>query len=103
MILSTRSGIFAIRPLSMPRLRARLRGERLLLVMAIAYGWMLSLGATLRDLPSPHQASVVSRDELQRFSLFRLGLRWFRHLLFHAPQRLQVALAFAPPVFGPFT
>jgi hypothetical protein len=73
------------------------RMERLLLVMAIAYGWMLSLGAVVRDLPAARCKSVFSPDELHRYSLFRLGLRWFKHLAAAAPHQLQMVLSFAPP------
>jgi hypothetical protein len=79
------------------RLRCPRRMERLLLVMAIAYGWMLSLGSQLSYQPPSVQRPVANRDEWQRMSLFRLGLRWFIRLVRCTPDRLRVTLVFAPP------
>lgn len=84
-------------------LRCPERMEHLLLVMAIAYGWMLSLGAVVRDLPSAVCAAVFSPDELRRYSLFRLGLRWFAHCSRTAPAQLRMVLSFTPPPLRPFT
>lgn len=78
------------------------RMERLVLVMAIAYGWMLSLGAAVRALPSAACKTVFSLDELRRYSLFRLGLRWFKHLVSVAPHQVRMVLSFAPPAFRCF-
>jgi len=75
------------------------RMERLLLVMAISYGWMLSLGAALGDAPPAIQRQVATRDGLHTTSLFRLGLRWFKRLAHCTPTKLQVTLWFAPPAF----
>jgi hypothetical protein len=82
------------------RLSCPARMERLLLVMALAYGWMLSLGADLSHQPLPVQQRVCTRDEWRRFSLFRLGLRWFQSWLQVTPQSMRMALAFAPPASG---
>lgn len=57
------------------------RAARLLLAMAVAYGWMLSLGAVLTDQPEAVQRAVATRDERRCLSLFRLGLRWFKRLV----------------------
>lgn len=84
------------------RLRCPRRMERLLLVMAIAYGWMVSCGSTLQHLPPERQAAIIDRDELQRLSLFRLGLRWFRFQLHTAQHTLRATLWFAPPAFRSF-
>lgn len=75
------------------------RMERLLLVMAISYGWMLSFGALLGDAPAAVQRQVATRDALQTTSLFRLGLRWFKRIVQCTPATLQVTLWFAPPAF----
>ena len=75
------------------------RMERLLLVMSISYGWMLSLGALLGEALPAVQRQVATRDGLQTASLFRLGLRWFKRLLHCTPHALQVKLWFAPPAF----
>lgn len=76
------------------------RMARLLLAMAVAYGWMLSLGTQLGQQPASMQRQIVTRDDFQRLSLFRLGLRWFKACLYQPtltppPMRL----TFAPPVF----
>ena len=81
------------------RLRCPQRMERLLLVLAVAYGWMLSLGSGVWHLPPCQQRVVGNRDELRRMSYFRLGLRWFKRLVQTATQPLPVTLAFAPPAF----
>jgi len=78
-------------------IRCPRRMERLLLVLAVAYGWMLSLGSGVWHLPPDQQRLVANRDELGRMSYFRLGLRWFKRLLQTATQALPVTLAFAPP------
>jgi hypothetical protein len=83
-------------------LRCPKRMERLLLVMALAYGWMLCLGQHWRALPPEQQSPVSPRDGGHRFSLFRLGLRWYRYLLHHAPDQLRVALVFVPPHLSGF-
>jgi hypothetical protein len=80
-------------------IRCPRRMERLLLVMAVSYGWMLSLGALLGEAPAQVQRQVATRDGLQTTSLFRLGLRWFKRLLHCTPAALQVTLWFAPPAF----
>ena len=50
--------------------------ERLLLMLAMAYAWVVSQGTTL--LEAPEKGRRVSRGRRQRFSLFRLGLRWLK-------------------------
>lgn len=80
-------------------IRCPFRMERLLLVMAISYAWMLSLGVLLGEAPPAEQRQVSTRDGLLSTSLFRLGLRWFKRLLHCTPHVLQVTLYFAPPAF----
>ncbi len=55
--------------------------NRLLLVMAFATAWMLTLGAFAFDDPDlkPH----FTKGQGQTYSLFRLGLRFFEALLDH--------------------
>lgn len=81
------------------QVRCPQRMERLLLVMAVSYGWMLSLGVLLGAAPVQVQRQVATRDGLQTSSLFRLGLRWFKRLFHCTPAALQVRLCFAPPAF----
>ena len=73
--------------------------ERLILVMAISYAWMLSLGVLLGEAPPSVQRQVATRDGLLTASLFRLALRWFKRLLHCSPHAFQVTLWFAPPAF----
>jgi hypothetical protein len=74
------------------------RMARLLLAMAIAYGWMLSLGSQLGDQPYAVYRQVATADDWQRYSLFRLGLRWFKRFIHSlAPPPVPVAFCFKPP------
>jgi hypothetical protein len=76
------------------------RMARLLLAMAVAYGWMLSLGSQLGDQPPAVQRQVATADDFQRYSLFRLGLRWFKRCIFSLRRPpLPVPFCFKPPAF----
>jgi hypothetical protein len=79
------------------RIRCPNRMSRLILVMALAYTWMLSLGTQLCHAEPAVQRAVATRDEFQRFSLFRLGYRWFKRLLSLAPHQLSLQLCLKPP------
>lgn len=68
------------------------RMERYILVLALAYGWMLTLGSLILASPYP----VYSADILKRYSAFRLGLRWFKQRMWQLPTSLLVGLFFAP-------
>jgi hypothetical protein len=72
------------------------RMSRLLLVMAIASGWMLALGSTPVQTSTDAQ-TLISADERCRYSLFRLGLRWFKHLMRTAVVPLRMVLCFTHP------
>ena len=71
--------------------------HRLLLVLALAYGWMLTLGAGLRA--DDAQRRQTSRGTRCRLSIFRLGLRFFKAAQ-RAPTYLALTLAF-PRLFPP--
>lgn len=59
--------------------------ERLLLVLALAYAWTLTQGTWLAHVPLDIQRLVRDADP-DRYSLFRLGLRWLRRQLpLHQP------------------
>jgi hypothetical protein len=74
------------------------RASRLLLAMAITYGWMISLGVQLEHQPASLQQQVATRDERQRLSLFRLGRRWFKVWMQHPRRVARVAvLCFVGP------
>ena len=53
--------------------------ERLLLVLAIAYAWVVTQGTRLREAAWTTQRQVT-RGKHQRFSWFRLGLRWVKQV-----------------------
>jgi hypothetical protein len=55
--------------------------NRLILVMALATAWMLTLGAFAFD--DPDLNAHVTKGHIQTYSLFRLGLRFFEALLDH--------------------
>jgi hypothetical protein len=52
--------------------------DRLLLVMSIAYGWMLSYGTYCAEDETRRRS--VERTKEPRFSVFRLGLRYCKYL-----------------------
>lgn len=74
------------------RIRHPERMERYLLVLALAYAWMLTLGSVILSSPTP----VFSHDCLNRYSVFRLGLRRFKQLFCRSTEFLVVGLFFAP-------
>lgn len=74
------------------RIRHPERMERYILVLALAYAWMLSLGSVV--LSSPHP--LYGHDCLKRYSIFRLGLRRFKQYFCRATEPWVVALFFAP-------
>jgi len=80
------------------KLRCPQRMARLLFVMALAYTWMLGLGTQVNHLPQPHRRNIVTRDELKRLGVFRLGYRCFKYLLVIAPQQLSLSLLLKPPL-----
>lgn len=75
--------------------------NRLVLVMALATAWMLTLGALAFD--DPDLKAHLTKGQLQTYSLFRLGLRCFEALLDHsAPTRLPLLPFIALPCPLPF-
>jgi hypothetical protein len=77
------------------------RASRLLLAMAIAYGWMMSLGTQLEHQSPDVQQSMSTADERQRLSLFRLGRRWFKCLMQQGHRLPHLAvLCFRGPSLG---
>lgn len=72
--------------------------QRLILAMALAYAWMLSLGTLSADAPPDSQHWLV-RGSRPRYSLFRLGLRYFA-LLYHHRVALPLKLWLVPEAFS---
>lgn len=81
------------------RLRCPARMERLLLVLALTYAWALALGVQAQRHPARARAGI-SLDDLRRYSVFRLGLRWLRFLCHCRPDQVRMAQPFAPPDFS---
>jgi len=79
------------------RLRIPDRAERLLLAMSIAYGWILTLGSLAFDLPVALRRQLGSADDFRRYSLFRLGIRFFKRLSAIAREQIIYDLNFAQP------
>lgn len=68
--------------------------ERLILVLALAYAWVLTQGTLLLHA-DPLVRSRITRGKRRRYSLFREGLRFIRQHLHH-PYRVFPGLFFAP-------
>lgn len=81
------------------RLRCPGRMERLLLILAITYAWTLALGVQVQHNPARSSAGIM-RDDLRRYGVFRLGLRWLRFLCRAHPDQVRMAQPFAPPDFS---
>jgi hypothetical protein len=60
--------------------------NRLLLVMALAYAWTLTLGAFAFDDPS--LKAHLTKGHLTTYSLFRLGLRFWETIAAHTLDRI---------------
>lgn len=73
------------------------RAERLILVLAVAYGWMLTQGTFVLNATSD-SCFAVAPNLLQKYSIFRLGLRFFKQMIAQAGHRIYVGLFFAPPL-----
>jgi hypothetical protein len=72
------------------------RAERLLLALAIAYAWMLTLGTFLLHADQDLQRRIFDGTH-NKYSLFRSGLRFFKSFHCYALGKLFVGLLFAPP------
>ena len=69
--------------------------QRLILVLAVAYAWMVTLGTLSFSLPASLRQQIVAADEA-KFSVFRQGIRLFKRLLFLAPDRIWMDFFFFP-------
>ncbi len=75
------------------------RLERLLLVMALAYAWCITLGTFVWSQPPQLRAETATPDELRRLSLFHLGQRFLARVLAHQATLKTVGLTFPAPAF----
>jgi hypothetical protein len=68
--------------------------QRLLFILVLAYGWVLTHGLHVQQA-APSVQALVKRGKRRVYSLFRLGLRYMRRLL-HDQHPLALALRFVP-------
>jgi hypothetical protein len=69
--------------------------QRLLLILALAYAWMLTQGTFVFHADPELQREVYS-GRRNKYSIFRSGLRFFKRMLFIAPSKIFVGLFFTP-------
>jgi hypothetical protein len=69
--------------------------ERLLLPMALAYAWCVSLGLLFLEQDTETQLLVDCVREHIKYCVFRMGLRFFKRYLFLDPSKLAL-------IIGPF-
>jgi hypothetical protein len=71
------------------------RAERLVLALALAYAWMLTLGSLLFHA-APDIQRLVFDGTRNKYSVFRSGLRFFKAMICRDWRKLYVGLFFAP-------
>jgi hypothetical protein len=71
------------------------RAERLVLVLAIAYAWMLTQGTFVAHAPAEVQREVFA-GQRNPYSIFRSGLRFFKRMMHVKVQSIYVGLFFVP-------
>jgi hypothetical protein len=76
------------------------RAERLILVLALAYAWMLTQGTFVLHAKRAIQLQVT-KGRNQTYSIFRLGLRFFKRMLSHDLSQIYVGLFLAPLDYKP--
>lgn len=69
--------------------------DRLVLVLAVAYAWMLALGTLVACLGDELKPLVTRGKKRPRYGVFRQGLRYFTHLV-HSEKPLCVRFLFIP-------
>lgn len=69
--------------------------QRLILVLALAYAWVATLGTLSLSLPADLRRQLVAANET-RFSVFRQGIRVFKRLRYIAPHAIHFELFFVP-------
>ena len=72
------------------------RAARLILVLALAYAWVLTQGALVLTRDENEQRQITSGRRC-KYSIFRLGLRLVKRLLYLDPNRIHFELCFPPP------
>ena len=69
--------------------------QRLLLVLALAYAWMVTQGTFLLHA-DPHLQRQVWSGRHLKYSIFRAGLRYFKRMIHVDARKIFVGLFFAP-------
>lgn len=69
--------------------------QRLLLVLALAYAWMLTQGSFVLN-GNPAIQREVFEGQHNKYSVFRSGLRWFRRMCHLPICKIYVGLCFIP-------
>lgn len=70
--------------------------HRLILVLAVAYAWMLTQGTFVFQADVAVQREVFE-GRTNKYSLFRTGLRFFKRMVCVHPANIVMGLCFAPP------
>jgi hypothetical protein len=76
-------------------LKSPQRMERLVLVLAVAYAWMITQGSFVLNGDSDNWKEVLDSKQ-SKYSIFRVGLRFFKRMTQTQIQRIYVGLFFAP-------
>ena len=71
------------------------RAQRLVLILALAYAWMLTQGTFVLHGDTAIQREVFDGRH-NKYSLFRSGLRYFRRMSVHQASRIFLGLLFVP-------
>lgn len=71
------------------------RAERLILVLALAYAWCLTLGVVARSSELALRRQVITGTQ-SGFSLFRDGLRFMKRMIHFNPSRIYTDLFLVP-------
>lgn len=69
--------------------------QRLLLVLSLAYAWMLTQGCMLLHASHDWQREVFEGKD-NKYSLFRTGRRWFKRMYQICSAKIYVGLCFIP-------
>lgn len=71
------------------------RAERLILVLALAYAWCLTLGVLARSSEPTLRRQIITGTQ-SGFSLFRDGLRFMKRMIYFNPSRIYTGLFLVP-------
>lgn len=69
--------------------------SRLLLVLALAYAWMLTQGTMILNGDQTIQREIYDGKH-NKYSVFRSGLRWFNRMMHSQIEKIYVGLCFIP-------